>query len=91
MDQKERLNMVALDTPMGQQVLNDEEPYIIKRLKDRYYFTAELLQDGNQETIRIWVYDAVAKTDLVAPQIVSVAQASAIWQTMFCQLSASVD
>ena len=80
--------MAVLDTPMGQQVLTDEEPYIIERLKNRYYFTAELIHDGDQEAIRIWVYDAVAETELVTPQIVSVAKASKVWQAMFCQLSA---
>ena len=88
MDQQESIDMAILDTPMGQQVLNDEEPYIIERLKDRYYFTAELIQDGAQEAIRIWVYDAVTDTELVTPQIVSAAQASEIWQAMFRKLSA---
>jgi hypothetical protein len=88
MNQQESINMAVLDTPMGQQVLNDEEPYIIERLKDRYYFTAELIQDGDPEAIRIWVYDAVAEIELVPPQIVSAAKASQIWQAMFHQLSA---
>jgi hypothetical protein len=88
MDQQESIDMAILDTPLGQQVLNDEEPYIIERLKDRYYFTAELIQDGAQEAIRIWVYDAVADTELITPQIVSAAQASEIWQSMFRKLSA---
>ena len=80
--------MAVLTTPTEQYVLTDDNPYAILRLKKRFYMTAERVQKGGAELIRIWVYDAMTDTDMVAPSVVSETEASTIWQAWYQKLSA---
>lgn len=75
--------MAVLTTPTGTHVFSADEPYIIERVKQRYYFIAELVTDGGQEFIRVSIYDAVAKVDVVPPRVVSDTEASTLWQTWY--------
>ena len=80
--------MAVLNTATEQRVLTEDEPYTIERLNNRYYFTAELVTEHDKVSVRIWVYDAVANTELVSPRVVSETEASSIWQSWYGVLSA---
>ena len=79
--------MAVLHTTTGRHVLTADNPYVVERVKQRYYFTAERVADGSTESLRVSVYDAVTHVYLVAPHVVSEADAATIWQGWYGALS----